>query len=177
MTEITLADIEEIAKAYADRRALLAERLTALDAALAAVKKTHLKELKRHVALTAETQIDLKIAIDSAHHLFGKPKTRIFHGIKVGLRKGKGKMEWEDDAALVALIKKKFPDHIAELIITTEKPSAIGLEDLDAAELRKLGVTVEDAGDQVVVKAVETDIERLVKALLKSATDDEEEAA
>lgn len=177
MTELTLADIEEKAKAYADRRARLAEKLTALDAALTAVKKLHLKELKRHVALTAETQIELRNAIDAAHHLFDKPKTRILHGIKVGLRKGKGKMEWEDDAALVALIKKKFPDHVAELIITTEKPSATGLEDLDAAELRKLGVTVEDAGDQVVVKAVETDIERLVKALLKSATDEDEEAA
>lgn len=177
MNEITLADIEEKAKAYAARRALLAERLTALDAALTAVKKTHLKELKRHVALTAETQVALRNAIDSARDLFDKPKTRILHGIKVGLRKGKGKMEWEDDATLVALIKRKFPDHTNELLITTEKPSATGLEDLDAAELRKLGVTVEDAGEQVVVKAVETDIERLVKALLKSAVDDEEEAA
>lgn len=177
MNEITLADIETKAKAYADRRALLAERLTALDTALTLVKKLHLKELKRHVKLTAETQVELFNAIDSARDLFDKPKTQIFHGVKVGLRKGKGKMEWEDDAALVSLIKKKFPDHVDQLILTTEKPSATGLEDLDAAELRKLGVTVEDAGEQVVVKSIETDIEKLVKALLKSAVDEDEEAA
>jgi len=169
---MTLLEIELLAKAYADRRALLADRLTALDRDLAAVKKKHMRELKRHVALTAETELMLREAIMETPELFDKPKTRIVHGIKVGFRKGKGKIEWEDDAQLVALIKKKFPDFVDDLIITTEKPSATGLEDLDAAELRKLGVTVEEAGEQVVVKPVETDIEKLVKLLLKGATDD-----
>lgn len=169
---MTLLEIELLAKAYADRRALLAERLTALDRDLDLVKRKHMRELKRHVALTAETASALHNAIEAAPELFEKPKTRILHGIKVGFRKGKGKIEWEDDAQLVALIKKKFPDFVGDLIITTEKPSATGLEDLDAAELRKLGVTVEEAGEQVVVKPVETDIEKLVKLLLKGATDD-----
>ena len=72
----------------------------------------------------------------------------------------------------MALIKRRFPDHADTLIITTEVPSATGLQDLDAAELRKLGVTVEEAGEQVVVKPVETDVEKLVKLLLKGAMDD-----
>ena len=148
---MNLLEIESLAKAYADRRALLADHLTALDRDLALVKRKHMKELKRHVALTAETQTALHAAIAGAPKLFEKPKTRIIHGIKVGFRKGKGKIEWEDDAQLVALIKKKFPACMDDLIITTEKPSATGLEDLDAAELRKLGVTVEEAGEQVVV--------------------------
>ncbi len=169
---MTLVEIEALTKAYADRRALLADRLTALDRDLALVKRKHMKELKRHVALTAETQTALYAAIDGAPELFEKPKTRIIHGIKVGFRKGKGKIEWEDDEQLVALIKKKFPDFVDALIITTEVPSATGLQELDGAELRKLGVTVEDAGEQVVVKPVESDIEKLVKLLLKGAMDD-----
>lgn len=171
---MTLLDIETLAKAYADRRALLADRLTALERDLNAIKSKHMKELKRHVALTAECHTELASAIDFSPELFDKPKTRILHGIKVGFRKGKGKIEWEDDAQLVALIKKKFPDFVDDLIITTEVPSATGLQELDAAELRKLGVTVEEAGEQVVVKAIESDVEKLVKALLKGAIDDEE---
>lgn len=179
MNEITLAEIETKAKAYADRRALLAERLLALDAALTAVKKTHLKELKRCVALTAETQVDLANAIDRAHHLFDKPKTRILHGIKVGLRKGPGGLDWEDDEDLVRKIEKMFPDddEAERYLIIKKKPSAEALEDLDGVTLKRLGVAVVPSGNQVVVKAVETDIERLVKALLKSAVDDSEEAA
>lgn len=169
---MNLVEIESLTAAYAARRALLAARLTALDRDLAAVKRKHMRELKRHVALTAETQSALHNAIEAAPELFEKPKTRILHGIKVGFRKGKGKIEWEDDAQLVALIERKFPDFIDDLIITTKTPSAIGLAELDASELRKLGVTVEEAGEQVVVKAVETDVEKLVKLLLKGATDD-----
>ena len=172
---MTLSDIERLAKAYADRHALLADRLTALERDLNAIKSKHMRELKRHVALTAECQTDLANAIDASPELFDKPKTRILHGIKVGFRKGKGKIEWEDDAQLVALIKKKFPDFADSLILTTEVPSATGLQELDAAELRKLGVTVEEAGEQVVVKAVESNVEKLVKALLKGAMDDAED--
>ena len=170
---MTIGDIEVLAKSYADRRVLLAERLTALERDLNAIKSKHMKELKRHVALTAECQTDLANAIDGSPELFDKPKTRILHGIKVGFRKGKGKIEWEDDAQLVALIKKKFPDFADDLIITTEVPSATGLQELDASELRKLGVTVEEAGEQVVVKAVDSDVEKLVKALLKGAMDED----
>lgn len=174
---MTLLEIDSLAKTYADRRARLADRLTALERDLNGVKQTHMKELKRHAVLTNDCQTELWQAIDASPALFDKPKTRVLHGIKVGFRKGKGKIEWEDDAQLVALIKKKFPDVADDLILTTEVPSATALQDLDAAELRKLGVTVEEAGEQVVVKAVESDVEKLVKALLKGAMDDEEEAA
>lgn len=177
MSEMTLDTIEKLAQDYADKRALLAEHLAIFEQEMNAVKQAHLKALRRRVKLVAESQGSLSSAIDAAPGLFEKPKTQIFHGIKVGFRKGKGKIEWEDDAALVVLIKKKFPDFVDDLIITTEVPSATGLQDLDAAELRKLGVTVEEAGEQVVVKPVETDVERLVKALLKGALDEAEEAA
>lgn len=174
MSEITLEAIEAKAKAYADRREMLGDYLAMIDRELSAIKKKHLKELKRRVAVAAEYETELRAAIESAPDLFEKPKTQIFHGIKVGYRKGKGKIEWEDDATLVALIKKKFPDDVAHLIITTEVPSKKGLEDLDAAELRKLGVTVEETGEQVVLKPVESDIEKLVKALLKGAMEEAE---
>lgn len=176
---MTLLDIDTLAKAYADRRALLAERLTELDRDLAAVKRKHMKELKRHVALTAECQTDLANAIDGAPELFEKPKTRILHGIKVGFRKGPGGLDWDDDDDLVRKIERMFPeDSEAErYLIVKKKPSADALEDLDAATLKRLGIVVEDTGDVVVVKAVESDVEKLVKALLKGAMDETDDAA
>ena len=171
---MTLLDIDSLAKAYADRRALLADRLTALDRDLAAVKRKHMRELKRHVALTGEIALDLHNAIDGSRDLFLKPKTQILHGIKVGLRKGVGGLDWEDDEDVVAKIEKQFkgPDEAARYLIIKKKPSADALEDLDAATLKKFGIVVVDTGEQVVVKAVESDVEKLVKALLKGATDD-----
>ena len=77
-----------------------------------------------------------------------------------------------DDALVVARIKKLFPDQAASLINFTEWPSATALAELEAGDLRKLGVTVEESGEQVVVKPVETALEKLVKALLKDAQED-----
>ncbi len=171
---MSLDAIDDLARSYADRRQFLAAHLSAFEREIAAVRKRYVKELKRRVGAMADAETRLRNAVACVPELFDKPKTQIFHGIKVGYRKGKGKIEWEDDATLVALIKQKFPDHADDLIITTEVPSATGLQDLDAAELRKLGVTVEEAGEQVVVKPVETDVEKLVKALLKDALEDSE---
>ena len=174
---MTLLDIDTLAKAYADRRALLADRLTALDRDLAAVKRKHMRELKRHVALTAECCTDLANAIDGSPELFAKPKTRILHGIKVGFRKGPGGLDWEDDEDLVRKIEKMFPDdgEAERYLIVKKKPSAEALEDLDVATLKRLGIVVVDTGEVVVVKAVESDVEKLVKALLKGAMDDAED--
>lgn len=176
---MTLLDIDTLAKAYADRRALLADRLTELDRDLAAVKRKHMKELKRHVALTSETALDLHNAIDGSRDLFVKPKTQILHGIKVGLRKGVGGLDWEDDEDVVAKIEKQFkdPDEAARYLIIKKKPSAEALEDLDGVTLKKFGIVVVETGEQVVVKAVESDVEKLVKALLKDALDDADDAA
>lgn len=174
MSEITLGKIETLAKAYADRRALLAEKLATVEALLNEVKRKHLKDLRRHVALTAECEADLRTAIDSAPDLFAKPKTRIFHGIKVGFRKGPGALDWEDDEDLVRKIEKYFPDDAETYLLIKKKPKTEALEDLDAATLKRLGVQVGDNDDQVVVKPVESDIERLVKALLKDALDEAE---
>lgn len=179
MSEITWADIDVATKAYADRRALLAGRLTALERALAVVKRQHLQDIKRQVVLTAECETALRNAIDAAPALFEKPKTRVLHGIKVGYRKGVGGLNWEDDADVVAKIEKHFkdPDEAVRYLIVKKKPSAEALDELDASTLKKFGIVVVETGEQVVVKAVESDVEKLVKLLLKDAMDDSKDAA
>ena len=49
-------------------------------------------------------------------------------------------------------------------------PDKGALEDLPAARLKKLGVTVEDAGDEAIVKPVDGEIEKFVDALLDDKT-------
>ena len=177
MIEVTLETIERKAKAYADRRGMLRDCLQQVERELAAIKRRHMKELKRHIALTADCETELSAAIMAAPELFVKPKTQILHGIKVGFRKGPGGLDWEDDDDLVRRIERLFPDddEAERYLIIKKKPSAEALEDLDAAQLKRLGVTIVDTGEEVVIKPVETDIEKLVKALLKGAIDEADE--
>lgn len=168
---MTLDHIETLTKGYADQRAILADRVQALQDELETAKRRRLLGIKQALAKAAEVEATLKQALEESSALFAKPKTQVFHGIQVGYRKGKGKIEWEDDEALVAKIKKVYGDDADVLLITKVKPSKTALNDLDAADLRKLGVTVEDAGDVVVIKPVDGDVDKLVKALLKDAVE------
>ena len=97
-----------------------------------------------------------------------------FHGVRIGFMKGKGKIEWDDGEQVVKLIKKHFPAQADALIATTEKPVKAALQQLAAADLKRLGITVEESGEVIFVKPVDGEIEKLVDALLEDATAEEQ---
>ena len=92
----TLSDIEKLASRFAEDynslRAVAAELQEELDK----VKKKHLAALRRASARAKESQSNLAAAVELNPALFTRPRTQVFHGIKIGFTKGKGKMEIED---------------------------------------------------------------------------------
>ena len=169
----TMKDIEAQTKAYADARTKLAEIVSVLQDGLEALKRDNLPRIRRQITRLAELEAELKFAIDLAAELFVKPKTVVLHGIKVGFEKGKGAILFEDDDKVVALIEKRLPELAEQLVKTTKKPLKTGLAQLTVQQLKSIGCTVEEAGDQVVVRAVDKDVDKLVTALLKGAAVEE----
>ncbi|MEX2524469.1 MAG: host-nuclease inhibitor Gam family protein [Gammaproteobacteria bacterium] len=169
-------DIEILAEEYSKAHDALADKVSQANAELQAVKRKYRHELKSLASNAANTKADLIAAIEESRELFRKPKTRTFHGIKVGLRKAKGKLKWTDAEKVVKAIKRVYDDQIGTLIKTTEKPNKDALEKLPAAELKKLGITVEDSGDQVVANPAEGEIDKMVDALLEGMEQQEEES-
>lgn len=173
----TLVKIEESTKQYADSRNALAGEVKTLQDAIEALKRKHLPRIKKLIEAAATKQTALQALVEESPELFTKPRTVIFHGIKVGFEKGKGKMEWNDDDTVIRLIEKNFPDQADVLVKTTKKPVKKALAQLSVAELKKLGVTVEETDDHVVIKSTDSDIDKLVSALLKDDSEDLEDAA
>jgi hypothetical protein len=169
---MSLADIEKLTKEFADARDLLTSRVEALNDEIEQAKRQALRGIKTSVGKAAEAQARLLAALEKEPDLFEKPKSQVFHGIKIGYRKGSGKIEWEDDDQVVKLIKKNHPELADVLIKTTEKPLKKALQELDAAALKKLGVTVEDTGDVPFIKPVDGEVDKLVAALLKDAIEE-----
>ncbi len=170
----TLQDIESKAATYANARQALADVVASLEDETVALKKKYLPRIKRWVETTKAKEAELHAAIKESPALFIKPRTQIMHGIKVGYRKANGKIEFEDDEQVVKLIRKHFPEQFDMLVKTTEKPIKKGLEQLSATDLKKLGITVEETGDVVLIKDVTTDVDKLVTALLKEDTEEAE---
>ncbi len=170
MTQLTA--IEARAKLYADAREKLAAIVSDLNAGIEALKRNAMPEIKRAVARAGTHHDELRALIDAGRELFVKPKSMTINGIKLGLQKGKGKIEFDDADQVVRLIKKHFPEQADVLIVTTEKPVKDALNGLTAAELKKLGISVTEGGDAIFIKPVDSAVDKLVDALLKEATEE-----
>jgi hypothetical protein len=170
MTAMT--DIEKRTAAFAQTRTVVADIVATINEGIEALHKAHLKDLKAAVNKMAERHEQLKELIEGNPALFEKPRTVVFHGVKVGLAKGRGAIEWEDDERVCKAIKKLLPEQADILITTVEKPSKEALGQVPADMLKKLGVTVADAGDQVVIKPTDHGVDKVVKALLKGIAEE-----
>lgn len=164
--ETSLDTIEERAARYAHERAKLDEQLSAIAEDLDAVKRRHLRALRRQAGVVAEREAELYNAVEVSPELFAKPRTAIFHGVKVGFTTGTGRVAFDDPDQVVKLIRKVFPDQAEVLIRTKEEPAKDALKLLDEADLRKLACRLEGTGDLVVLKCVDGDIEKMVNKLI-----------
>lgn len=167
-----LKTIEKHTEQFAAARDKVTELVQALNDGIEALKKDKLPEIKRAIAKVAERHDALKAVIEEAPELFVKPRTVTFHGVKVGYQKGKGGIEFDNAAQVVRLIRKHLPDAADTLIKTSEAPVKGALAQLSVPELKKIGCTVIDSGDEVVIKPVDSEVDKLVNRLIADATDE-----
>ena len=166
---MTLTEIEHHARAYADARRVLSERVQALQAEIESAKRRRLVGIKNAVAASADAHDGLLAAIQAAPELFARPRTKVLSGIRLGYVKQKGKLMISDADKTLQLIRRHFPEQADSLIKTTEKPLKTALEQLSVAELKRIGVTLLDDGDKIVIKPTDSEVDKLVDALLAEA--------
>ncbi len=164
-------DFERLAQDLSAARMMLKERVSTLETEISALKRKQLPAIRKWAEAAAEKQQALYQAIEENPGEFVKPRTRILHGIKFGYQKQKGEISWEDESKVVMLIRKHFPEQEELLIKVTEVPVKKALGRLPAADLKRLGVTVDNDTDEVFIKATDSEIDRIVDAILKTETE------
>ena len=169
----TLEQIARVTKQFADARRELAALVDATNRRMRLIYEDNLAQIRKLLDKTADSRAALEALILAAPELFARPRTIVVHGVKIGLRKSKGGIEWDDEEQVLRLIKKLFPEQADVLIRTTETPVKNALAELPAADLKRLGVTVEETGDVPVVQPADSVVDRVVKAFFKTATADE----
>lgn len=171
---VSLADIEAAAREYSRAHASLRETVEELDAMIAAARNKLMPRIRRGVAEAAEKKAAAEALVDGARGLFVRPRTVIFHGVKVGLEKGKGKIEFADEERVIRLIRKNLPDQAESLVKAEEHVVKAALKNLTVAQLKGIGCEVDEAGDQVIVRVMDSEIDKAVRALLKAAEENGE---
>ena len=172
---MTLTEIEKLVKDFSSARNTLRNRVEVLEEGITALKKRYLQGIRTAVEAAKEKHAILSDAIADGSDLFVKPRTLTLFGIKFGIEKQKGKIEWEDKEVVVKLIKKLFPDSWETYVKVKEDPMKKTLATLPSADLKKLGIQVTETGDAVVIKPSDSEVDKLVDALLNEKKEIEED--
>lgn len=169
----TIEQIETKAREHAKARADLTQIVTLLNIEIEAIKKRRMEKLRKAVTSTTETGDALLALVTESEDLFKKPKSAILHGIKLGFKKEKGKIKFTDEDQVIKLIRKHLPELADVLIVTTEKPSKEAMNNLDVAQLKKIGATVTCDSDVAFISDPSSEIDKIVNALLKGVAEEE----
>lgn len=171
--------IDALALNYSKKRERVSALANALEDEVRAVYRRHRRALNEALATAEGAQSALRAEVQDHPELFDKPRTWALHGIKLGFQKGRGKIEWEiEDEALIERLRKRLGDSSPAFENCVEYVATIkvdGLRELPTKDLAACGVTVEETADVVVVKAVESVTDKLVKRLLKEGARSEQE--
>lgn len=174
----TMTEIEQLTRDYAEARAYLSGVVSRLQEELERIKHPALPLIREAVGKTSEAHGKLYAAVEAAPELFNKPKTITIAGIRVGYMKQRGQVVIEDEAAVIARIRKLLPAEQAELLIRVrESVHKPGVYDLTAGDLKRLGISISADEEAVVIKPVDSEVDKLVNALLAEAENVAEKAA
>lgn len=183
MTNPQLADMQKRAERLSQQRDELARHFQALQTDLDNAKKPHMATIKTVARRVAKEHAELVALVEANPELFVKPRTHVVEGIKFGYQAARGSLVWEDDEKVCNRIfglaeAGTITAEEADLCVaTTMKPVAEALRRLDPKLLTRMGVRIEGDGDKVLVKSVDSSIEKAVNAVITAAIKDAQASA
>lgn len=162
----SMDSIDTLTKTFAGARAELAERIQSLRDEQEAAKRRRIQGIKNSLGRFAAARDELRDAIDVNRELFDNPKTRTLHGVRIGLMKQRGKLEIPDQEACVAAMRRVLGDDVDAYLKVTVAPIRAALANLPAKDLKRIGATLSDDVDAIVIKPTDGELDKLIGALL-----------
>ena len=164
-----MQELEKMTNDYAKCFSALRDDVEALNWEIEEIKNKHLGAIREKVNLAKSAESKLKKSIVECEACFNKPKTLVLHGIKIGFQKKKGTINFADNS--IDLIKSKLQKHEPALLITKQSISKTYAQRLSVAEIKSIGGEVVADKDEIVIKSVDSNVDKLVNQLLKSDQD------
>ncbi|MFN4017120.1 MAG: hypothetical protein ACK4JB_17410 [Reyranella sp.] len=176
---VEMSEIEAVATDLATAKRALDAELQRADTKLAKVREECADRLKEAATTVAIKEAELLGLVRQAEPLFRRPQSVEFDGVKVGWRKGKGRLELPDVETLVKrIVDQLTPQQRKGVLKVKTTVRKGGLAKLSGEILKKLGVTLTAAGAEPFVSFPKSTTEKLVDWWLKplpAATADEDE--
>jgi len=174
---ISFSDIEAAAVQLASARKRIAEAVGALNAEIESARARHHAGVRAAALAGADAFDRLSARIQSRPDLFENPRTVVIDGIKVGFQKGKGSIEFDDEDRAMQRIRRHLPDEAEKLIGCRFFIVKNAVARLPAADIKRIGGQIVGAEDQVLIKPLDTETDRLIAAAIKAALGEQHESS
>lgn len=163
---VTLEDLAADADKLAGRRFEFLSAAADMEGEISEIRRKHMPRLRK-LALAVKALTDALLAqVATAPALFVKPKSRRVQDLQYGWRKARGKIEFDDEQKVIARIRKLRPDLADTAIVVKETVDKDVIDGLPADELKRLGISITDAGDKPFVKSKSDDLDELLALAL-----------
>lgn len=167
----TLQEIEVQTKKFAEANNQLAGVIDEMETEINRIKKDYLKRLQPLADNVSIEKALLKDMIDESRLIFVRPKTYVFHGVKVGLQSSKGTIKVIDETKTIELIKKNLPDAAENMIKCSESVIKQSLTLLSNDELVKINCQKTPGVEMILIKSNRDEVEKFIDAMIKENTD------
>jgi len=172
----TITEIRAAAQRLADAHRESVGRATALESkisdAITPIYAAHRAGIDAAAEEEAAAKAELQALVEAAPQLFGKPRSITQDGVKTGYRKSEDTLDWDDDKTVITRIKAlpELADLVPVLINTVETLNIGALENLDGNARRRVGIRLIPGVDLSFITFSDSDVEKMVKAILADAT-------
>lgn len=161
----TMDEIEALARGYAKARDALEDTADEIKELQRKAVASRMRGLRNRIAEAAAAEDALRAAIEARPDLFVRPRTVAVDGVKFGYRKQAGAIDLGDEAKAIERLRKLFPAREAATVNVKETLDKKALRKLPAADLARIGVTIGDPGDAVVIEVAPSDVDKLIAFL------------
>lgn len=137
--------------------------------AVAPIAEKHRAGIDEAAAQRAEAEAELATLLKASPSLFQSPRSLTVDGVKCGYRKEEDSLDWGDDDLVIKRIEDLHPE-LYDLLVREKKTLvADALAQLEQRQLAKIGVRLVSGADKAFISIGESDVDKLVKAILSDA--------
>lgn len=174
MATVKLNELESAAKEYSSSCRILRNLKECLDNELEKIKLKYTEQFAEASKNAGEAYQMLFTLVSASEELFQDKKSMSISGVKFGYQKKKGKIEIDNEEFTINKLQELFPDNADMYLSKKISVSKKALDNLAAADLKKIGVNIIQDSSEPFVKLTDDEIQKLLDAIIKEAAKDAE---
>lgn len=169
MATVKLNELETAAKEFSAASKILRNIKEELDTEIDAVKAKYSTAFAEASKNAGEAYQMLLTLVEGSEELFSDKKSMSINNVKFGYRKKAGTINIDNETFTIDRLQELFPKDADKYLSKKISISKKALNNLTAAELKKIGVNVIQDSSEAFVKLTDDEVQKLIDALVKES--------